>query len=97
MKKLLIVFAAGALLASCSSGQDKEAAAEYCECINTNAAGESTSFTELLESVDKTKECLNTWQTKYNGKITDGFKDVLKESCPEGYAQAEESGMFEEK
>ncbi len=97
MKKLLIVFVVGALLTSCSSTQDKEAAAEFCECVSANDAGESTSFTELLESADKMTECVKAWQTKYNGKISDGFKDVLKESCPEGYTQAEEMGMFETK
>lgn len=97
MKKLLIVFAAGVLLTSCSSTQDKEAAAEFCECVNANDASESTDVFELMESADKMTACIKAWQTKYNGKISDSFKDVLNESCPEGYTQAEAMGMFAKK
>lgn len=90
-----MVFAAGALLASCSSSQDTEAAAEFCECVNLSDAAESTSLMEILESTEKRKTCLIDWQDKYDGKITDGFGDVLKESCPDGHAQAEEMGMLD--
>lgn len=95
MKKLLIVFAAGAFLTSCSSGQDTEAAAEFCDCVSLSDAAESTSLMEILESTEKRKACLVDWQEKYDGKITEGFGDVLKESCPDGHAQAEEMGMFD--
>jgi hypothetical protein len=102
MKKLLIAFAA-AFLASCSSPTqdkddtstvDKDAAAEFCECVNAEDAAETTDFMELMEVTDKRTACINTWQAKYNGKITAGFKDILKESCPDGYSQLEAMGMF---
>lgn len=97
MKKLLIVFAAGALLASCSSTQDKEAAAGFCECYSMNDAAEATSLTEIMESAEKMTECIKTWQSTYEGKISkDGFSDELKEACPDAHSKAEEMGMFKE-
>jgi len=97
MKKILIVFAAGALsLASCSSTQDKEAAAAFCDCYTMNDAAESTSLTELMESAQKMGECVKKFQSDYDGKISqDGFSAELKEQCPEAHEKAEEMGMFE--
>lgn len=95
MKKLLIVFAAGALLLSCSSTQDKEAAGGFCECYTMNDAGEATSFTEIMESAEKMTTCIKSWQKEFEGKISkDGFSDELKEQCPDAHAKAEEMGMF---
>lgn len=95
MKKLLIIFAAGALLASCSLTQDKEAAEEFCKCYSMNDAAEATSLTEIMESAEKITECVKTWQTTFDGKISkDGFSDELKEQCPDAHAKAEEMGMF---
>ena len=97
MKKLLIVFAAGAFLASCSSSQDKEAAEGFCKCVDTSGAAESTDVTELLESNEKTLTCVNDWQAKFKGKITkEGFRAELKKACPEAHATAEQMGMFAE-
>lgn len=97
MKKLLMVFAIGSLLTSCSSAIDKEAADEFCECVNSKEAAETTSALDFLESTEKMTACVKSWQAKYNGKISKGFKDILKESCPDGYDQAEDMGMFEKK
>ena len=97
MKKLLIVFVVGALFASCSSTLDKEASAEFCECVNVEEVVETTNVMELMEITDKRTACIKKWQAKYNGKVSTGFKDILKESCPDGYSQAEEMGMFESK
>lgn len=95
MKKLLIVFAAGALLASCSSTQDKEAAAAFCDCYTMNDAGEATSLTEIMEAAQKMTTCMKDFQTEYDGKISkDGFSDELKEQCPDAHAKADEMGMF---
>ncbi|MFK7785920.1 MAG: hypothetical protein AB8B56_12430 [Crocinitomicaceae bacterium] len=95
MKKLLIVFAAGALLASCSSTQDKEAAGAFCECYSMNDAGDATSVAEILESAQKMGECVTKFQEDYEGKISeDGFSAELKEQCPDAHAKAEEMGMF---
>ncbi len=95
MKKLLIVFAAGALLASCSSTQDKEAAGAFCECYSMNDAGDATSVAEILESAQKMGECVKKFQKDYEGKISeDGFSAELKEQCPDAHAKAEEMGMF---
>ena len=95
MKKLLIVFAAGALLASCSSKQDKEAAAGFCECVNTQDAAESTNFEELMAAQEKMATCVTDWQTKFDGKISkEGFSEELKKACPDAHATAEEMGMF---
>lgn len=97
MKKLLIVFAAVALLASCSTTQDKAAAAAFCECFSMNDAAEATSLTEIMETAEKMTECVKTWQTTFEGKISkDGFSDELKEQCPDAHAKAEEMGMFNE-
>lgn len=95
MKKILIVFAAGVLLASCSSSQDKEAAAELCEHLKIG--GESTNFIELMEATQKKSEKLKEWQAKYNGKITDGFEEELKTTCPDGHKSATEMGLFDKK
>ncbi len=95
MKKLLIVFAAGALLASCSSTQDKEAAAGFCTCFEMQAAAESTDFTELMEGVEKMTTCVKDWQAKFDGKISkEGFSEELKKACPDAHASAEEMGVF---
>lgn len=95
MKKLLIVFAAGALLASCGSSQDKEAAAGFCECYTMNGAAESTNFAELMESAERMTECVKAWQVTFKEKITkDGFSAELKEQCPDAHTKAEEMGMF---
>ena len=95
MKKILIVFAAGALLASCSSTQDKEAAAGFCECYAMNDAGDATSFTEIMETAEKMTKCITDWQEKFDGKISkDGFSSELKEQCPDAHSKAEEMGMF---
>lgn len=96
MKKLMIVFAAGVLLASCSNSQDKEAAAEFCTCFNMGA-GESTDFMELMEAQEKMQKCVTSWQAKFKEKVTkDGFSTELKKACPDAHAQAEEMGMFKE-
>lgn len=95
MKKLLIVFAAGALLASCSSTQDKEAAGAFCECYTMNDAAEATSVADIMESAEKMSTCIKTWQADYDGKISsEGFSAELKEQCPDAHAKAEEMGMF---
>jgi hypothetical protein len=96
MKKLFIVFAAGALLASCSSTQDKEAAAEFCECYTMNDAAEATSLTEIMESAEKMTKCIKSWQEKFEGNVSkDGFDEELKKTCPDAHAKADEMGMFE--
>lgn len=90
-----MVFAAAALLASCSSTQDKEAAAAFCDCYTMNDAAEATSVTEIMESAQKMGECIKKFQTDYDGKISqDGFSAELKEQCPDAHAKAEEMGMF---
>lgn len=95
MKKLLIIFAAGALLASCSSTQDKEAAAGFCECFSMQASAESTDLTELMESAEKMTTCVTDWQAKFKGKISkEGFSEELKKACPDAHAKAEEMGVF---
>lgn len=105
MKKLLFTFAVGALLASCSANQDKEAAADYCACFEmaeetSEAAGDSQSFTEMMEAVNETKakmtECMEAWKTKYEGKITkEGFAEEVKKKNPEVYEMAEKQGVFD--
>lgn len=96
MKKLLIVFAAGALLASCgSSTEDKAAATAFCDCYTMNDAADATSLTEIMESAEKMTTCIKTWQSDFEGKISkDGFSEELKESCPDAHSKAEEMGMF---
>ena len=95
MKKLLIVFAAGALLASCSSTQDKEAAAAFCDCYTMNDSAEATNITEIMEGVQKMTTCIKKFQSDYEGKISqDGFSAELKEQCPDAHAKADEMGMF---
>lgn len=93
MKTLLIVFAAGALLTSCGSALDKEAAAELCEHLKFD--GEATNVIEIMEATKEKSKKLKEWQAKYNGKISDGFEEELKTTCPEGYGTATEMGMFE--
>jgi hypothetical protein len=95
MKKILIVFAAVALLTSCSSTQDKEAAAAFCDCYTMNDVAEATSLTEIMESAKKMTTCIKTWQSDYEGKVSkEGFSDELKEQCPDAHAKADEMGMF---
>lgn len=96
MKKVLMIFAAGALLASCSSKQDKEAAAGFCECYNIqDEAAQSTSVTEIMEAAEKMQTCVKSWQATFEGKISeDGFSSELKEKCPDAHKKAEEMGMF---
>lgn len=96
MKKLLIVFAAGVLLASCSSTEDKAAAAGFCECYSMQAdAAESSSLTEMMEAAEKMTTCVTAWQEKFKGKISkDGFADELKAACPDAHSAAEEMGVF---
>lgn len=86
---------AGALLTACSSANDSEAASEFCDCASLGNAAESTSLMEILESTKKRKACMKEWQDKYDGKITEDFSNVLKESCPDGYTLAEEMGLLE--
>ncbi len=96
MKKLLIVLAAGAFLTSCSSTEDKAAAAGFCECYAMQAdAAESTSLTEMMESAEKMTACVQTWQEKFKGKISkDGFSKELKDACPDAHATADQMGVF---
>lgn len=90
-----MVVATGMLLASCSSTQDKEAAAGFCECYSMNEGAEATSFTEIMESAEKMTKCITSWQEKFDGKISkDGFSAELKEQCPDAHSKAEEMGVF---
>lgn len=95
MKTLLIAFAAGALLTSCSSSSalDKEAAAELCEHLKVGE--ETTNVIELVEATQEKSKKFKEWQAKYNGKLTDGFEEELKTACPEGHKSATEMGLFE--
>jgi hypothetical protein len=95
MRKLLMILAVGALLASCNSTQDKEAAAEFCKCYNLAPKESDASPFEMLENFDKSQKCVKKWQSTYEGKVTeDGFGSELKEQCPDAHAKAEEMGMF---
>jgi hypothetical protein len=108
MRKLFYVMTAGLLLASCgASGDDVNAAKDYCECFDMAEAvkektANATTTDELIElsttladDIAASNECILGWQTKYEGKLsTDGFSDELKKLSPEAHAEAKEAGVF---
>lgn len=108
MKKgLLLLVCAGAFLVSCGGGQEKEAAAAFCDCYAdvakaTDDAASSESATSYLGSIEEiktmgieAKACRKKWDTKYNGNVDlDIFKEEVKKANESVYNMAVEEGVF---
>ena len=82
-------------LTSCGN-KDEEAAKALCECMDTEAAGESESASELMAVTDKMGECVKSWQEEYKGQVTkDGFKEELKKECEDVHDMLDDMGAFD--